>query len=163
PARRSDVVEAVQVCERSMKLSSEMGVRQHPAILHLHIHAMEMSNTPEAAMASADALADLSPDSGHLNHMPGHIYVLCGDYERGRLTSLKAMRANDRFLQYAGPPTFYTVACCHDLHLMMHTCMFLGRYEGAIAAANRVCDLLTKEVLGVKDRPKFTTSLEAYY
>ena len=46
-------------------------------------------------MASADALATLSPDSGHLNHMPGHIYVLCGDYERARVASLKAIRAND--------------------------------------------------------------------
>jgi tetratricopeptide (TPR) repeat protein len=163
PAKRSDVVEAVQVCERSIKMANDQGTRQHPAIVHLHIHAMEMSNTPQSAMASADALATLSSDAGHLNHMPGHIYVLCGDYEKARIASRKAICANDKFLAYAGPFTYYTVACCHDLHLMMHTCMFQGRYGEAIAAANKMCDLLTKEVLSVKDRPKFAMSLEGYY
>ena len=66
-------------------------------------------------------------------------------------------------MAYAGPLTFYTVACCHDLHLMMHTCMFLGRYKDLIAAADKICTLLTKDVLTVKDRPKFTMSLEGYY
>jgi tetratricopeptide (TPR) repeat protein len=95
--------------------------------------------------------------------MPGHVYVLCGDYERARLVSKRAIHANEKFLSYAGPLTFYTVACCHDLHLMMHTCMMMGHYNDAIAAANRTCALLTKEVLSVKDRPKFTMSLEGYY
>ena len=140
-------------------MANDRGIAQHPAVVHLHIHAMEMANNPETAMASADALATLSPDSGHLNHMPGHIYVLCGDYEKARLVSRKALRANDMFLAYAGPFTYYTVACCHDLHLMMHTSMFLGRYADAIAAADKMCGLLTKEVLSVKDRPKFTMSL----
>jgi tetratricopeptide (TPR) repeat protein len=163
PAKASDVVEAVQVCERSIKMANEQGIRQHLAIAHLHIHAMEMSNAPESAMASADALAGLSPDAGHLNHMPGHIYVLCGDYEKTRMASVKAIRANDLFLEYAGPYTYYTVACSHDLHLMMHTSMFQGRYGEAIAAANKISDLLNKEVLSVKGRPKFAMSLEAYY
>jgi tetratricopeptide (TPR) repeat protein len=95
--------------------------------------------------------------------MPGHIYVLCGDYEKTRIASVRAIRANDLFLQYAGHYTYYTVACSHDLHLMMHTCMFLGRYGEAIAAANKMTDLLNKEVLSVKGRPKFAMSLEAYY
>jgi tetratricopeptide (TPR) repeat protein len=163
PAKGSDVIEAVKVCERSIRMANERGNRQHPAIVHLHIHAMEMSNTPQSAMASADALAALVPDAGHLNHMPGHIYVLCGDYERARIASRKAISANDMFLAYAGPLTYYTVACCHDLHLMMHTCMLQGRYGEAIAAANKLCDLLAKEVLGEKDRPKFAMSLEGYY
>ena len=124
---------------------------------------MEMSNAPESAMASADAARTLAPDAGHLNHMPGHIYVLCGDYERARIASHKAIKANDMFLAYAGRFTYYTVACCHDLHLMMHTSMFLGRYGEAISAANKMCDLLTKDVLSEKNRPKFTMSLEGYY
>jgi tetratricopeptide (TPR) repeat protein len=98
-----------------------------------------------------------------MNHMPGHIYVLCGEYEKSRTACLKAIRANDKFLDYAGPFTFYTVACCHDLHLMMHTCMFMGRYREAVDAADKICRLLTRDVLAVKDRPKFAMSLEGYY
>ena len=77
--------------------------------------------------------------------MPGHIYVLCGDYDKARVASVAALRANDMFLDYAGPFTFYTVACCHDLHLMMHTSMFLGRYKDALYAADKICSLLTKD------------------
>jgi tetratricopeptide (TPR) repeat protein len=59
--------------------------------------------------------------------------------------------------------TFYTVACAHDLHLMMYACMFMGRYQDSIDTANKMCRLLSKDVLGVKGRPKFTMSLEGYY
>jgi tetratricopeptide (TPR) repeat protein len=163
PAKGSDVLEALQACERSMQQADELGRMQHPAILHLYIHALEMSNTPQIGMRAADVLAPMCPDSGHLSHMPAHIYVLCGDYEKARLASVRAIRANDVFLDYAGPFTFYTVACCHDLHLMMHTCMFLGRYTDALHAADKICGLLTKDVLRVQGRPKFAMSLEGYY
>ncbi|MBV8849330.1 MAG: hypothetical protein JOZ16_07060 [Methylobacteriaceae bacterium] len=163
PARNSDAIEAHELCERSIAMANKSGTRQHPGIVHLHIHVLEMSNEPERAMDSADALATLAPDAGHLNHMPGHIYVLCGDYERARRASQKAIKANDKFLSYAGPFTLYTIACAHDLHLMMHTCMFLGKYSDAIAAATKMCSILTKEVLSVTNRPKFSMSLEAYY
>lgn len=61
--------------------------------------------------------------SSAMNHMPGHIYVLCGDYEKARIASEKAVRANDLYLAYADEPTYYLLGCCHDLHLMMFTCM----------------------------------------
>ena len=163
PAQGSDIVEALQACERAMRRADEQGVKQHPAVLHLYIHALEMSNGPEVGTRAADLLAPMAPDSGHLSHMPGHIYVLCGDYEKARLTSVQALGANDKFLDYAGPLTFYTVACCHDLHLMMHTCMFLGRYKDALFAADKICALVSKDVLSVKNRPKFIMSLEGYY
>jgi tetratricopeptide (TPR) repeat protein len=67
------------------------------------------------------------------------------------------------YLGYAGPLTFYTVACAHDLNLMMCVCMFMGRYRDAIDTANKMCRLLSKDVLSVKGRPKFTMSLEGYY
>ena len=163
PAKGSDVVEALHACERSMRRADKLGVQQHPAILHLYIHALEMSNVPQLGMRAADALAPMCPDAGHLNHMPGHIYLLCGDYEKARLASIRAIAANNKFLEYAGPFTFYTVACCHDLHLMMHTCMFMGRYRDALHAADKICSVLTKDVLSVKGRPKFAMSLEGYY
>ncbi|MBV8836751.1 MAG: hypothetical protein JO000_09440 [Alphaproteobacteria bacterium] len=159
PARNSDVLEALSVCERAIAT----GGTQHPALLHLHIHILEMSNEPERAMASARGLAPLCPDAGHLNHMPAHIHMLVGDYGQAKRASEKAIAANDRFLAYAGPLTPYTTACAHDLLLMMHACMFMGRYADAIAAADKLRRMITRDVLSVKDRPKFSTSLEGYY
>jgi len=98
-----------------------------------------------------------------MNHMPGHVYVLCGEYQKAKIASASAIAANDVFLAYAGALTPYTTACAHDLLLMMHACMLMGRYEDSIAAANKLRGMLTKEVLSVKDRPKFSTSLEGYY
>ena len=163
PARNSDVLEALEVCDRAIELADRQGVKPHPAIVHLHIHALEMSNEPERAIRSADALATMCPDAGHLNHMPGHVYVPCGDYQKAKAASEKAIAADDMYLDYAGSLTFYTVACAHDLHLMMYTCMFMGRYRDAIGTAEKMCRMLRKEVLSVEGRPKFAMSLEGYY
>jgi tetratricopeptide (TPR) repeat protein len=163
PAKNSDVIEALEVCERAIEIADREGLKKHPALVHLHIHILETSNEPERAMASAVALATMCPDAGHLNHMPGHVYVLCGDYQKARIASTRAIAANDRYLAYAGTLTPYTTACAHDLLLMMHGCMFMGRYEDSIGAANKLRGMLTKEVLSVKGRPKFSMSLEGYY
>jgi tetratricopeptide (TPR) repeat protein len=47
---------------------------------HYWIHAMEPGNHPERAIPSAALLASLAPTSGHMVHMPGHIYYRVGDY-----------------------------------------------------------------------------------
>ncbi len=99
----ADTLEAVALCERSMAMTDKAGHRPHLAIMHLHIHAMEMSSHPEQAMRSADLLSTLAPDAGHLNHMPSHIYVLCGDYEKAKIVSEQAIRADDMYADYAGP------------------------------------------------------------
>ena len=162
-ARNSDVIEALEVCERAIEAAERQGKSKHPALLHLHIHILEMSNEPERAEASAVPLATMCSDAGHLNHMPGHVYVLCGQYRKAQIASEKAIAANDKYLAYAGALTPYTTACAHDLLLMMHASMFMGRFGDSIAAANKLRGILTKEILGVKGRPKFSTSLEGYY
>ncbi len=163
PPPNTDTYEALHIIERSIQMKEAAGETQHPAILHLHIHVTEMSNEPERAMASADTLGDLCPDAGHLNHMPGHTYVLCGQYEKAKIASEKAIRADDMYADYAGEFNFYTTARAHDLHLMMYTCMFLGQYEPAMAAANKLCATLSSEVLDVRGRPQLAATLEGYY
>jgi hypothetical protein len=72
PAKNSDVIEALEVCERAIDRADRESLKKHPAILHFHIHILEMSNEPERAAASAATLATMCPDAGHMNHMPGH-------------------------------------------------------------------------------------------
>jgi tetratricopeptide (TPR) repeat protein len=47
---------------------------------HYWIHAVEASSKPEQALGSATLLASLAPASGHMVHMPGHIFYRVGDY-----------------------------------------------------------------------------------
>jgi tetratricopeptide (TPR) repeat protein len=163
PADGADTLEAIALCERAIARCDERGISQHPGVLHVHIHALEMSGMPERAMRSADILGTLCPDAGHMNHMPGHIYVLCGKYLEAKEASEKAILADRKYLEYAGPYNFYTTARCHDLHLMMYTCMFLGQFQPAMQAAEEMCGTLTREVLSVQDRPQLAVTMEGYY
>lgn len=163
PSANSDVLEALDVIERAIAIQDATDAPQHPAILHLHIHATEMSHAPERAMRSADVLSTLCPDAGHMNHMPGHTYVLCGAYEKAKQASERAIRADNMYVEYAGAFNFYTTARCHNLHLMMYTCMFLGQFHPAMAAAEQMCATLSKDVLSVKGRPQLAITMEGYY
>ncbi len=163
PAPGSDVLEALAICERSIAMTDAADHDPHPAIIHLHIHLMEMSTQPERALRSADRLATLCPDAGHMNHMPAHIYVLCGAYEKAKVASQRAVRANDLYLAHLESPTYYLLGCCHDLHLMMFTCMLLGQAAPALWAADKVRTLATRELIGLPDRPKLTQTVEGYH
>ncbi|MEQ1762100.1 MAG: hypothetical protein ABL984_03035 [Pyrinomonadaceae bacterium] len=66
----------------------EAGLKLHPkhlGLTHIYIHAVEESPQPERALAAADALRGLkifTPSFGHLVHMPAHIYVRTGNFQR---------------------------------------------------------------------------------
>lgn len=136
-------------------------VPMHAGIVHMYIHALEMSPFPERALKAADMLRGLAPDAGHMEHMPAHIYVLCGDYAQSVSQSERAVRADDKYLVYAGDQNFYTTARCHDLHLFMYAAMFLGQFKRASYAANRLCDMATAELIA-KSAPFMSSILDGY-
>ncbi|GIS89552.1 MAG: hypothetical protein CM1200mP18_22620 [Gammaproteobacteria bacterium] len=71
----------------------------------MYIHALEMSPHPNGLKA-ADQLFELCPDVGHLQHMPAHIYVICGQYEDAIRVSRKAITADDLMSMSQGGTTF---------------------------------------------------------
>jgi len=106
----------------------------------------------------------MCPDAGHMNHMPAHIYVLCGMYEEAKTASEKAIRADDLYLARTDTPgPYYLLAYCHDLHLMMFACMLLGQSKPALWAAGQVRGFATREVIALPDRPKLTQTMEGYH
>ena len=163
PTEGADTLEAIAICQEATRLADQSGVPQHWAILHLHIHLLEMSPEPEQAMDSADRLGQLARDAGHLHHMPGHIYVLCGEYERAKAASEKAIAADKKYLEYAGPYNYYTTSRCHNLHLMMYTCMHLGQFEAALSAADGICKNLTPDIINLKNKPFIMHTMEGYF
>ena len=66
---------------------------------HYWIHAMEPSNHPERAIDSAARLASLAPTSGHMVHMPGHIYYRVGDYASADRWFTASTEADERYLK----------------------------------------------------------------
>ncbi|MCH5687296.1 hypothetical protein LWM68_25370 [Niabella sp. W65] len=56
----------------------------------------------------------LVPGSGHLVHMPSHIYIWTGDYHRGSLANIAAIRADSTYItschaQGAYPLAYYPI------------------------------------------------------
>ena len=111
--------------------------REHPGVLHLYLHAMEMSATPQDALPAADLLRDLVPDAGHLQHMASHIDVLCGDYRNSVVANLTAVQADRLFVEREGPLNFYSLYRAHDLHFVVYSAMFEGKYATALRGRRR--------------------------
>lgn len=77
-------------------------LKDHPddsATNHYWIHAMEPGNHPERALESSRKLASLAPASGHMVHMPGHIFYRTGDYEAARTSFEDSLRTDEAYME----------------------------------------------------------------
>ena len=70
----------------------------HAGALHLYVHAVEASSAPERGAAAADRLRELIPGSGHLVHMPAHIYARVGRWHDAVIANQRAIEADDAYL-----------------------------------------------------------------
>ena len=125
----------------------------HPGLLHLHVHLMEMSPHPEAALITGDRLRELSPDMGHLTHMPTHIDIQCGHYRDAMHWNQKAIVGDRKFYDRAGPMNFYSGYRVHNYHFAAYGAMFLGQYAPAIAAADELIETMPEEMLRISSPP----------
>jgi hypothetical protein len=120
PAAGADTTEAMRVLEKALQRVDQTGAERHPGLLHMYIHLMEMSPCPERALRASDALRDLVPDSGHLQHMPTHIDVLCGHYNDVVVSNARAIVADRKYLEREGALNFYSLYRCHDYHFKLY-------------------------------------------
>lgn len=144
-------IEAREVLEAGFR--TVPGATRHPGLLHLHIHLMEMSPHPEAALLSGDRLRELTPDMGHLVHMASHIDIQCGHYRDAMLWNQKASVADRKYYRSAGAMNFYTGYRVHNYHFAAYAAMFLGQYAPAIAAANELIETMPEEMLRIESPP----------
>jgi tetratricopeptide (TPR) repeat protein len=145
PAEGASTAEAQKVLERAF--ATDPDAWNHPGLLHMYIHLMEMSPTPERALPHGDRLIDLVPDSGHLVHMATHIDVLCGDYQNVVWRNQRAVEVDRKFFAHAGGENFYTVYRIHNLHFNIYGAMFLARPTAALAAADALVAALPEPVV----------------
>ena len=125
----------------------------HPGLLHLYVHLMEMSPFPELAMRAGDRLREIMPDGGHLIHMPTHIDVLCGNYHDVVVYNQKAIVADRKYLERAGAMNVYSMYRTHNHHFAIYGSMFLGQFTPAIEAAQELIDTTPEELLRVPSPP----------
>jgi hypothetical protein len=121
---------------------------KHPYAIHLYIHTVEASKTPERGERYADRLAALMPGAGHMVHMPSHIYFRIGRFRDSIQTNREAVAADESYLAAVTPPegiypySYYP----HNVHFLLESARMAGDAETAIAAAEKLPKVLSKEV-----------------
>jgi tetratricopeptide (TPR) repeat protein len=161
---KNDVAEGAATHEAQTVLEKFVDTpagRVHPGILHLYVHLMEMSPTPEKALMAGDCLRELVPDAGHLIHMPTHIDIQCGEYRDTLHWNLKGIEADLKIAERQGRMNFYTAYRVHNYHFAIYGAMFLGQYEPAIAAAEEMVREIPVDLLKLES-PPMADFLESY-
>lgn len=125
----------------------------HPGVYHLHIHLIEASLEPERAMVSADALEATLPIGGHVVHMPAHIFVRVGDYQRAIDNNLRSLAVDKEFAQHWGDlplPNIGTYPLSHKIHsghaldFVRYAATMQGSSELAIRSAKQMAEAISR-------------------
>jgi tetratricopeptide (TPR) repeat protein len=111
----------------------------HPGALHLYIHAVEATTTPQRAEAAADRLEKLMPGAGHIVHMPSHIYYRVGRYADAAHVNELAALVDEQYIAACRAQGYYPIGYYgHNIHFLWTSSEMQGRYQAAIDAARRL-------------------------
>jgi tetratricopeptide (TPR) repeat protein len=91
---KKGTMEAIAILEEVLKTAPN-----DSAANHYWIHAMEPSAHPEKALNSAALLASLAPASGHMVHMPGHIYYRVGNYAQAEHWFAESTTVDEKYMR----------------------------------------------------------------
>lgn len=129
----------------------------HPGANHYFIHLVEAVH-PKLAIAAADKLGALNLSSGHLVHMPSHIYVRVGRFHEAAIANQKAIVADEIYLAQCKSQGFYPATYYpHNLHFLWFVASMEGRSELAMETARKLITKLPK------DKVTEIPFLERYY
>jgi tetratricopeptide (TPR) repeat protein len=106
---------------------------EHPGANHFYIHAVESSPTPERAVPSAQRLMGIVPSAGHLVHMPGHIWLVLGDYENAVAVNERAAQVDREYFAKTGVESPYYFYYLHNLQFIA----FARAMQGRVSEANK--------------------------
>ena len=109
----------------------------HLGANHYYIHAVEASKHPERALKSASRLQSAAPASGHLVHMPAHIYERTGNYSGAAKANETAAAVDRRFIAKNGKEGIYPLMY-YNHNLQFGTASYA--MEGRFADAERLGD-----------------------
>ncbi len=117
----------------------------NPGANHLMIHAVEASPDPEQALLAAGRLDTLVPGSGHLLHMPSHIYVLTGRWPQAAKQNQRAIAADRKYRRQVPRQGFYRLYMAHNQHMLSFVSMMEGREDAALSNARDMIAAIPEE------------------
>jgi len=131
----------------------------HPGANHFFIHAVESGPTPRLGLPSADRLRDLDVRTGHLVHMPAHIYLRVGQYRDASIANEKAVKVDRGYIRACQAQGFYPgVYYPHNLHFLWYATAWEGRSKDSLRTARRIVNFELDNRCGpttVVEAPRF--------
>lgn len=122
---------------------------EHPGAIHLYIHAVEASASPERGLPHARRLAALMPGAGHIVHMPAHIYYRVGLSKESLEANKRAMAVDEAYFATSPSDPLYKAAYYpHNIHFVLVSAQMGGDGATAIQAADRLDAALGDDVVG---------------
>jgi tetratricopeptide (TPR) repeat protein len=103
---------------------------------HYWIHAME-GDHPERALESAQRLASLAPASGHMVHMPGHIFYRVGDYAQAESWFAESTAVDEKYMRDQHVDSDDDWNYIHNLMYAVANLMEEGKLQEAMALSNK--------------------------
>ena len=125
--------EAIAILEGVLRKSPE-----DSAANHYWIHAMEPGQHPERALHSAQVLASLAPASGHMVHMPGHIFYRTGDYAQAEPWFTASTNTDEHYMQAQHVAVDNDWNYTHNLMYAIANLMEEGKMEHALALSGKL-------------------------
>jgi tetratricopeptide (TPR) repeat protein len=120
----------------------------HPGALHLYIHLVEATATPERAEKAADTLLTLMPAAGHMVHMPSHIYQRVGRYADAMKSNQLAIETDEQYISHNHPQGIYPMAYYpHNIHFLWFAAAASGQSKIAIESALKLAGKVDDEML----------------
>jgi tetratricopeptide (TPR) repeat protein len=121
---------------------------KHPGALHMLIHLLEPTTTPERAEKAADTLMPLMPAAGHMVHMASHIYQRVGRYADAIKSNQLAILADEDYITQCRAQGLYPMAYYpHNIHFLWFAATFDAQSAIAIDAAQKVAAKIPDAVL----------------
>ena len=116
------VAEAERVLENVLRRYPD-----HPGANHFYIHAVESSPTPQRAVPSAQKLMGIVPAAGHMVHMPGHIWLVLGEYNTTVDVNQRAVQVDREYFAKTGMLGSYYPYYLHNLQFILYARSMQGR------------------------------------
>jgi tetratricopeptide (TPR) repeat protein len=113
---------------------------ENSAANHYWIHSVEASPKPEQALHSAEILGRLAPTSGHMVHMPGHIFFRTGDYARAQQSFAASTQADEQYMHAQNVQVDDDWNYVHNLMYAIANLMEQGQLTEATALSAKLKD-----------------------
>ena len=107
------------------------------AFHHYWIHLKE-NCCPDEALNSANVLTSLAPSSGHIVHMPGHIYNRIGNYKKAHDSFVAAVKIDSIYMKKEGVEEVDDWNYIHNINYLINNCVHYGRHKEALYYAERL-------------------------